>query len=91
MDGRQPKEWIKREFDRVLTAVQDESKEMAARFLGNTETVLVEDINEQDPGLVTGRMSNNLMVHFPGDRSLIGKLVDVKLKECKGFYYMGER
>lgn len=91
MDGRQPKEWIKREFDRVLTAVQDESKEMAARFLGNTETVLVEDINEQDPGLVTGRMSNNLMVHFPGDWSLIGKLVDVKLTECKGFYYMGER
>nr|MCR5604106.1 TRAM domain-containing protein [Lachnospiraceae bacterium] len=85
------KEWIKREFDRVLTAVQEESKEMAARFLGNTETVLVEDINEQDPGLVTGRMSNNLMVHFPGDSSLVGKLIDVKLSECKGFYYMGER
>ena len=39
---------------------------------------------------MTGRMSNNLLVHFPGDALLIGKLVDVELKECHGFYYMGE-
>ena len=41
--------------------------------------------------LVTGRLSNNLNVHFPGDSSLIGKIVPVKLKECKGFYYIGEK
>ena len=58
--------------------------------MGNTESVLVEDVNEQDESLMTGRMSNNLMVHFPGDSSLIGKLIDVKLTECKGFYYIGE-
>jgi tRNA-2-methylthio-N6-dimethylallyladenosine synthase len=91
MDGRQSKEWIRTEFDRVLAAVQEESREMAGRYLGNVETVLVEEMNEHDPGLVTGRMSNNLMVHFPGDASLIGKLTDVKLTECRGFYYMGER
>ena len=38
---------------------------------------------------MTGRLSNNLMVHFPGDASLIGKLVPVRLTEAKGFYYMG--
>ncbi len=90
MDGRQSKEWIKAEFDRVLNAVQEESKAMAVRFMGNTESVLVEDVNEQDESLMTGRMSNNLMVHFPGEHSLIGKIVNVKLTECKGFYYMGE-
>jgi tRNA-2-methylthio-N6-dimethylallyladenosine synthase len=90
MEGRQSSEWIKREFDRVLSAVQDESKRMAERFLTNTESVLVEGMNEQDDSLVTGRMGNNLMVHFPGDRSLIGQIVDVKLTECRGFYYMGE-
>ncbi|MCR5420069.1 MAG: tRNA (N6-isopentenyl adenosine(37)-C2)-methylthiotransferase MiaB [Lachnospiraceae bacterium] len=89
MPGRQSKEWIKREFDRVLKAVQDESRLMAGRFLDNVEKVLVEEMNEQDDKLVTGRMSNNLMVHFPGDSSLIGKLVDVKLTEYRGFYYMG--
>lgn len=38
---------------------------------------------------VTGRLSNNLLVHVPGDASLIGKLVKVRLDECHGFYYMG--
>jgi tRNA-2-methylthio-N6-dimethylallyladenosine synthase len=49
----------------------------------------VEEVNEHDPSLLTGRMSNNLLVHFPGDTSLMGKLVQVSLDECKGFYYMG--
>ena len=30
-----------------------------------------------------------MIVHLPGDESLIGKIVDVKLDEAKGFYYMG--
>ena len=48
-----------------------------------------ESINEQDPSLVTGRMSNNTLVHFKGDASLIGTLQNVYLDECRGFYYMG--
>ncbi|MFR8348011.1 MAG: TRAM domain-containing protein [Clostridium sp.] len=49
----------------------------------------MEEVNDHSPELVTGRMSNNIVVHFPGDASLIGKLVDVYLEESKGFYYMG--
>ena len=63
---------------------------MAAKNEGRVLDVLVEDINRQDPNLVTGRLSNNLTVHFPGDPSLIGRIVPVKLTECKGFYYIGE-
>ena len=51
---------------------------------------MVEQINHQDPSLLTGRLGNNLLVHFPGDPRLIGKIVDVRLDACKGFYYMGE-
>ena len=51
---------------------------------------LVEEINEHDASLVTGRLSNNMIVHFKGCRDLIGKIVPVYLKECKGFYYLGE-
>ena len=43
------------------------------------------EINEHDSCL-----SNNIIVHFPGDASLIGEIVDVKLLEAHGFYYMGE-
>ena len=51
---------------------------------------LYESKNDHDESLVTGRMSNNLLVHFIGDESLIGKIVNVHLNECKGFYYIGE-
>jgi len=47
-------------------------------------------VNAQDQSLLTGRLSNNLLVHFPGDTDLIGKIVDVYLEESKGFYYMGK-
>ena len=58
---------------------------------GTIQDVLVESVNDHDSSLVTGRMSNNLLVHFPGDESLIGKIVDVWLEESKGFYYMGKQ
>ena len=82
---------IKVWFDEVLSLVQTCARERTAMLSGLVEEVLVEDINSHDSSLVTGRMSNNTLVHFPGDSSLIGEIVTVKLKECKGFYYIGER
>ena len=63
---------------------------MCAVHEGTTQEALVESLSEHDPSMVTGRLSNNLLVHFPGGEELIGKLVPVYLKECKGFYYLGE-
>ena len=39
--------------------------------------------------LLDGRMGNNLLVHFPGDASMIGTFKQIHLDVCKGFYYMG--
>lgn len=78
-------------FDRLLKVVQDTAKERALMMQGQTMEALVEEMNAQDDTLVTGRLSNNMIVHFPGDASMIGQLVMVKLVECKGFYYLGER
>ena len=52
---------------------------------------LIEEVNENDASMVTGRLSNNTIVHIPGDASMIGKLVRVSLDECKGFYYLGHK
>ncbi len=90
MPDQVPDDVVKKNFDKVLKKVQDMSTKRAALIERQIRDVLVEDINRQDPSLVTGRLSNNLNVHFPGDASLIGKIVDVKLTECKGFYYIGE-
>ncbi len=58
--------------------------------MGKTLPVLVEEINAQDKSLVTGRLSNNTLVHFEGGESLIGQIVNVRLTQSKGFYYIGE-
>ncbi|MCD8038857.1 MAG: tRNA (N6-isopentenyl adenosine(37)-C2)-methylthiotransferase MiaB [Lachnospiraceae bacterium] len=83
-------EEIKENFDRLLKAVQETAKKRAGRLTGQIQSALVEEINEHDSALVSGRLSNNTIVHFPGDASLIGKLTDVRLKESHGFYYIGE-
>ncbi len=90
MQDQVPEEIVKDRFDRLLKLVQEISKEQAALVQGQTLPVLVEQVNEQDPSLVTGRLSNNLLVHFPGDAALIGTTVNVYLRECRGFYYYGE-
>ena len=65
------------------------SHEVHARYTGQTMNALVECVNSQDSSLVTGRLTNNMLVHFHGDAALIGKTIKVKLTESKGFYYIG--
>ena len=81
---------VKRHFDMLLKEVQQISTRKAMELEGKVVEVLAEEPNEQDASLITGRLANNAVVHFPGDAGMIGKLYQVKLTECKGFYYLGE-
>lgn len=90
MENQIPEEVVKDRFDRLLAEVQKISAELSGRDVGTTRKVLVEGLDDHVEGLVTGRLTNNAIVHFPGDASLIGKIVDVYLEESKGFYYMGK-
>lgn len=90
MPDQIPEDVIKDRFDRLLALVKEKAYERCARFEGKVMPVLVESLNAQDPALVSGRLDSNLTVHFKGGMELIGKIVDVRLNECKGFYYLGE-
>ena len=81
---------VKDRFDRLLREVQDISAEMCASRQGMVQSALVESVDDHEPGMVTGRLSSNLLVHFPGDASMIGSICPVLLRECRGFYYIGE-
>ena len=91
MENQVPPAQVKEGFDRLLKVVQDTAREQVARSAGKILEVLVEEVNEHDSHLMTGRMSNNMLVHFPGGEELLGQFVTVYLKECRGFYYIGER
>ena len=84
---------IKERFDRLLKEVGKYSEKYAKSLEGRVMPVLVEERDrEVDPekNYLTGRLDNNLIVHFEGKDELIGKIVNVKLSDCKGFYYIGE-
>ena len=84
---------IKDRFDRLLAEVNKCSEEFAKSLEGKILPVLVEERDrevEPEKNYLTGRLDNNLLVHFEGCDELIGQIVNVKLKECKGFYYIGE-
>ena len=77
-------------YPRVPTLAQlVEEAQDGVDYPFTVQDVLVEEISDHDDGYVTGRLSNNTVVHFPGDPSLVGKIVNVYLEESKGFYYMG--
>lgn len=91
MENQVPEAIVKEGFDKVLSLVQDTARKRVALLQGQTADVLVEELNEHDSSYVTGRMSNNTLVHFKGDAALIGQIVPVKLEECRGFYYFGRK
>ena len=91
MENQVSEDVVKDRFNRLLETVQTIGREMSARDTGKVMEVLVEEQNSQDKHLMTGRLSNNLLVHFEGDTSLIGQLCQVRLDECRGFYYMGTK
>ncbi|MBO4291941.1 MAG: tRNA (N6-isopentenyl adenosine(37)-C2)-methylthiotransferase MiaB, partial [Lachnospiraceae bacterium] len=99
-----PEEQVHEEFDKVLKCVQDTARMQVSKYEGMTMEALAEEINDganapealkelgaaEDEILLTGRLSNNTIVHFPGRKEQIGQLIPVKLEKCRGFYYLGK-
>lgn len=90
MENQVPEAEVKCHFDRLLREVQEISNKKSMALEGKVMPVLVEEMNEHDPSLVTGRLDNSSVVHLPGTEDMIGNIYQVKLEECKGFYYIGK-
>lgn len=91
MEDQVDKDVIKDRFDRLLAVLKETSEQNCKKKVGQIERVLIEEVNTHEEGMVTGRLENNLLVHFKGCKEQIGTMADVKLVEEKGFYYMGEQ
>lgn len=91
MEDQVPEDQVKEGFEQLLKVVQETAREQTARHQGKIMEALIEEVNASSPGMVTGRLSNNTIVHIPGDETLIGRIVPVSLNECHGFYYIGHQ
>ena len=64
MENQVSEEVVKEGFDRVLRTVQETARERVRLLSGLTMEVLVEERNDQDSTLVTGRLSNLSLIHI---------------------------
>lgn len=76
--------------EKGIPAEKEDSLEKE-KSMGKEKSVDTKNSGSNGVPMVTGRLSNNTIVHIPGDASLIGKTVRVSLDECHGFYYIGHR
>lgn len=89
MEGQIDEKTAHARFDRLLETLNSGIHSLQENKLGKTFGVLVEKPSSQE-GIMTGRSTDNTLIHFKGDESLIGKTVDVKILENKTFYLIGE-
>ncbi len=85
-----PEDVVKDRFDRLLSEIHEISGKIYEKRVGGVYEALIEEVNEKAGKWVSGRLSNNVIVHVPGDVSMIGEYVSVRLEESKGFYYLGK-
>ncbi len=81
---------VKVRFNKLLDLVHKISAENSEKLVGETVDVLWEEVNEKDESLITGRLSNNMIVHAKATPDIIGTISNCKITESMGFYYMGE-
>lgn len=85
-------ESVKQERNVRLHAAQDVVSERRNRaMIGRTVEVLVDGVSKTRDDMLAGREPGNRLVHFPGDASLAGQLVDVTIDACGRHSLVGYR
>ena len=66
-------------IQRLIEHQQRVTTELCTRQIGRIEPVLVEEVSARDAQCVGGKTERGHMVNFAGDKSLIGRIVPVKI------------
>ena len=77
-------------LSRLQELLEQNGKAISRKMLGDTETVLVEGRAKRGGGDMRGRTGNNRTVNFPGDDSMIGEFVQVKIAAAEAHTLRGE-
>ena len=85
-----PLEIKKRRLDEIIKKQNTHSLERNKLAVNNNYKVLVEGNSKKSIDFLKGRTSENKMVIFPKKGGLIGKYVDVKIKDCNSATLFGE-
>ena len=85
-----PAEEKKHNFSRLLKEQEEIGYQNNLKYFGETFEVLAEGKSKSNQGMLSGRTRTNKIIHFPGDESLIGQFINVKITKVQTFYMLGE-
>ncbi|WP_163536863.1 tRNA (N6-isopentenyl adenosine(37)-C2)-methylthiotransferase MiaB [Gracilibacillus sp. YIM 98692] len=85
-----PMEVKKERLQRLNALVNKQSAEAMKKYQGETVKVLVEGESKKDPDVLSGYTERNKLVNFKGPKSVIGKIVEVKITNTKTWTLDGE-
>ncbi|MGL4763181.1 MAG: tRNA (N6-isopentenyl adenosine(37)-C2)-methylthiotransferase MiaB [Sarcina sp.] len=89
MDNQIPEDIKHKRFNMIIDAINKHSKDINQSYLNEEVEVLVEDLSKNNDENLSGRTREGKLVNFKGDKSLIGSLVKIKIKEAKSFSLFG--
>ena len=82
-------EEIGRWFKKLLDAQERIAAQRCSSMVGQVHRVLAEEKTKRENEL-SGRTSGNIIVEFPGDESLIGTFLDIKITKARNWILKGE-
>ena len=79
-----------RRFKELVKHLEVNIEADSKRYIGGVYKVLVDGISKTDDNMLSGYTESNKLVHFKGDESLVGKIVNVKILESHTYSLIGE-
>ena len=89
MPDQIPLDIKKHRLQRLIEVQNSQSLAWRQAMVGKTYEILVEGPSKANPNRLTGRTRGNELVVFPGEDSLIGHLVQVKIEDANSYTLFG--
>lgn len=89
MENQVPDDIKHERFQRLLDTIYPIFYEENSKYLDRTVEVLVEEVSKNNDEILSGRTRTGKLVHFKGNKDLIGKFVNVKVTTPKTFTLEG--
>ena len=91
MKDQVPAEVSSERIQKLIALQKDITKRRLKSQIGQIQRVLAEGPSRRDPLQVSGKNEYNVTVNFPGDASLVGQFVEIKITDAKESTLTGVR
>ena len=77
-------------LQKLQALINEQANTIARSMVGSVQRVLVESTSTRDPNELAARTENNRIVNFPGNKRLIGQLLDVTITQAMANTFRAE-